>query len=185
VTPETIRCWAAVLAAVPASRLLIKTASFSDPPLRASYLQQFIAAGVDEQRLELRAHVLTASEHLGVYNDIDIALDPLVYNGTTTTCEALWMGVPVVSMIGDRHAARVGYDLLSRVGLSELAAEDTASYVAIAAALARDLPRLAQIKRELRGRMRRSTLCDAANFAKEFEAGLRSIWREACARSAS
>jgi predicted O-linked N-acetylglucosamine transferase (SPINDLY family) len=128
--------------------------------------------------------VLEASDHLGVYNEIDIGLDPLVYNGTTTTCEALWMGVPVVTMIGDRHAARVGYDLLSRVGLSEFAAANAESYVAIAAALARDLPRLAQIRGELRGCMQRSTLCNAENFAREFESGLRGIWREWCARRA-
>jgi protein O-GlcNAc transferase len=184
VTPATMRCWAAVLAATTNSRLLIKAAIFADPPQRAFYLQQLIAAGIDERRLELRTHVLEASDHLGVYNEVDIGLDPLVYNGTTTTCEALWMGVPVVTMIGDRHAARVGYDLLSRVGLSELAAANADSYVAIAAALAGDLPRLAQIRGELRGRMERSTVCDAANFAKEFEAGLRGIWREWCARSA-
>jgi predicted O-linked N-acetylglucosamine transferase (SPINDLY family) len=185
VTPATIRSWAAVLAGVPRSRLLIKAASFADPPLRASYLQQFIAAGIDEQRLDLRSHVLEASDHLGVYNEIDIALDPLVYNGTTTTCEALWMGVPVVTMTGDRHATRVGYDLLSRVGLNELAAKDPGSYVAIAVALAIDLPRLALIRRELRERMQGSTLCDAANFAKEFEAGMRRIWHEWCAQRVS
>jgi len=180
VTPATMQCWAAVLAAVPGSRLVIKAASFADPPLRASYLQQFTDAGIDEQRLDFRTHLLEASDHLAVYNEIDIGLDPLVYNGTTTTCEALWMGVPVISMIGDRHAARVGYDLASRVGLSELAATDAASYVETAAALAADLPRLAQIRRELRERMQGSTLCNAANFAKEFEAGLRGIWREWC-----
>ena len=185
VTPSTMRCWAAVLAAVPMARLVVKSSSFADPPLRASYLKQFIAAGIDEQRLDLRSHVLEASAHLGVYNEIDIGLDPLVYNGTTTTCEALWMGVPVVSMVGDRHAARVGYDLLSRVGLSEFAASDVDSYIAAAAALAADLPRLAQIRRELRERMQRSTLCDAPNFAKEFEAGLRSIWCEWCAQRAN
>jgi predicted O-linked N-acetylglucosamine transferase (SPINDLY family) len=185
VTPATIRCWAAILAAVPASRLLVKAASFADPPVRESYRQQFIAAGIEEHRLDLRAQVREASDHLGVYNEVDIGLDPLVYNGTTTTCEALWMGVPVIAMIGDRHAARVGYDLLSRVGLNEFASADAESYVAVAAALAADLPRLAQIRRELRQRMQRSTLCDAANFAEEFTAGLRGIWREWCARPAS
>jgi len=182
VTPATMRCWAAILAAVPGSRLVLKAGTFADPSVRDSYLQQFMAAGIDEQRLDLRSHVLEAGDHLGVYNEIDIGLDPLVYNGTTTTCEAFWMGVPVISMIGDRHAARVGYDLLSRVGLSELAASDVDSYIAIAVSLAKDLSRLAQIRRELRGRMQRSTLCDAPHFARQFEAGLRSIWREWCAQ---
>ncbi|HEY1505653.1 MAG TPA: tetratricopeptide repeat protein [Stellaceae bacterium] len=184
VTPATVRCWTGILAAVPGSRLVLKAGSFADPPLRAAYLQQFIDAGVEAQRLDLRSHLLETGEHLAAYNEIDIGLDPLVYNGTTTTCEAFWMGVPVVTLIGDRHAARVGYDLLSRIGLSELAAKDADSYIAITAALATDLPRLAQIRRELRQRTQRSTLCDAANFAKEFEAGLRGIWREWCAQPA-
>ena len=184
VTPATMRCWAAVLAAVPGSRLVLKAGSFADPPVRAAYLQQLAAAGIDEQRLDLRSHVLEAGEHLGAYNEIDIGLDPLVYNGTTTTCEALWMGVPVISMIGDRHAARVGYDLLSRVGLGELAAADVDAYIAVAAGLAADLPRLAQIRRALRPRMQSSPLCDAPHFATQFEAGLRGIWREWCAQPA-
>ena len=185
VTPATMRCWAAILVAVPGSRLVLKAGTFADPPLRASYLQQFMAAGIEEHRLDLRSHVLEAGEHLGAYNEIDIGLDPLVYNGTTTTCEAFWMGVPVISMIGDRHASRVGYDLLSRIGLNELAASDAESYIATAAGLAADLPRLAQIRRELRGRMQRSTLCDAPHFARQFETGLRSIWRQWCAQPAS
>ena len=184
VTPATVRCWAAILAAVPGSRLVLKAGTLADPPLRAFYLEQFVAAGIEEHRIELRSHLIEAGEHLGTYNEIDIGLDPLIYNGTTTTCEALWMGVPVISMIGDRHAARVGYDLLSRVGLSELATSDTASYVATAVKLAADLPRLAQIRRELRERMRRSSLCDAPHFAKQFELGLRDIWREWCAQPA-
>jgi protein O-GlcNAc transferase len=179
-----VRCWAAILAAIPGSRLVLKAGTLADPPLRASYLQQFVAAGVDENRIELRSHLAGADEHLGAYNEIDIGLDPLVYNGTTTTCEALWMGVPVISMIGDRHAARVGYDLLSRIGLSELAVTDTTAYVALAVALAADLPRLAQMRRDLRARMQRSPLCDAPHFAKQFETGLRGIWREWCAQQA-
>jgi protein O-GlcNAc transferase len=184
VTPATVHCWAAILAAVPGSRLVLKAGTLADPPLRAFYLEQFVAAGVEEHRIELRSHLVEAGEHLGAYNEIDIGLDPLVYNGTTTTCEALWMGVPVISMIGDRHAARVGYDLLSRVGLSEFAAPDTASYVETVVKLATDLPRLAQTRRELRERMQRSPLCDATHFAKQFEKGLRDIWREWCAQPA-
>jgi predicted O-linked N-acetylglucosamine transferase (SPINDLY family) len=184
VTPATVGCWAAILRAVPGSRLVLKAGTLADPQLCALYLSQFVAEGIEAHRIELRSHLPGASEHLGAYNEIDIGLDPLVYNGTTTTCEALWMGVPVISMIGDRHAARVGYDLLSRVGLSELAAPDTTSYIATAAALAGDLPRLAQIRHELRPRMQRSPLCDAPRFAKQFEVGLRTIWREWCAQPA-
>jgi predicted O-linked N-acetylglucosamine transferase (SPINDLY family) len=183
-TPATVRCWAAILAAVPGSRLVLKAGTLADPLLCASCLAQFVAAGVAAERIELRSHLLETGEHLGAYNEIDIGLDPLVYNGTTTTCEALWMGVPVISLIGDRHAARVGYDILSRIGLGELAAADTASYIATAATLAADVPRLAQIRRELRARVQRSPLCDAPRFAKQFEAGLRDIWRQWCAQPA-
>jgi len=113
---------------------------------------------------------------------VDIALDPFPYNGTTTSCEALWMGVPVVSLIGDRHAGRVGLDLLSRVGLSELAAPNIDSYVATAAGLARDLPALARLRGGLRERLRASPLCDAPRFARDFEAALRRMWRHWCER---
>lgn len=90
------------------------------------------------------------------------------------------MGVPMVSLIGDRHAGRVGFDLLSQVGLEALAATDVDSYVATAIALAQDRPRLVQLRGELRERMRVSPLCDAPRFARAFEAALRSMWRAWC-----
>ncbi|HEV8014132.1 MAG TPA: tetratricopeptide repeat protein [Stellaceae bacterium] len=181
-TPATIRCWAAILAALPTARLVLKAGYLADPALRSSLEIQFAALGIAASRVELRAHLTEMGDHFSAYGEIDIALDPLVYNGTTTTCEALWMGVPVISMIGDRHAARVGLDLLSRVGLSELAAADVDAYVALAASLAGDLPRLQRIRQALRERMRRSPLCDATGFARRFEAGLRTMWRDWCAQ---
>jgi predicted O-linked N-acetylglucosamine transferase (SPINDLY family) len=181
-TPATIRCWAAILAALPSARLVLKAGYFADPEVRSSFEAQFAALGIDASRVELRAHLADMGDHLSAYGEIDIALDPLAYNGTTTTCEALWMGVPVIGMIGDRHAARVGFDLLSRVGLSELAVADPDAYVALAVSLAGDLPRLQRIRDELRERMRRSPLCDATGFARRFEAGLRTMWRAWCAQ---
>ena len=120
-TPATVACWAQILKAVPSARLILKAGFLADPQVRTSLAGQFEAQGIDPQRFELRSHLAESGAHLAAYGEIDIALDPLIYNGTTTTCEALIMGVPVVSWIGDRHAARVGFDLLSRVGLGELA----------------------------------------------------------------
>lgn len=180
-TPATVHCWAAVLAAVPTARLVLKAAYFADPVVRASFAEQFAACGTDTARVELRGQVPGQDAHLAAYNEIDIGLDPLIYNGTTTTCEALWMGVPIVTLIGDRHAARVGFDLLSRVGLAELAAPDIDAYVGLAVSLAHDLPRLQHIRGELRDRMLGSSLCDAPGFARQFEAGLRAMWRAWCA----
>lgn len=180
VTPATVRCWAAILAAVPTARLVLKAAYLADPNVRASFSAQFAALGIDAARVDLRGRVADVGAHLSAYNEIDIGLDPLIYNGTTTTCEALWMGVPVVTLIGDRHAARVGFDLLSQIGLAELAASDIDAYVKLAADLAGDLPRLQRIRRELRDRMRESPLCDAPRFARQFEAGLRTMWRAWC-----
>ena len=182
-TPATIECWSQILKAVPTARLVLKAGFLADPEMRTPLAQQFSAHGIDPQRIELRPHVAESATHLATYGDIDIALDPLIYNGTTTTCEALVMGVPVVTWIGDRHAARVGFDLLSRVGLSELAAPDRGAYVALAAELAKDLPRLQRIRSELRQRMLGSPICDRKRFARQFEAALRQMWQQWCAEA--
>jgi protein O-GlcNAc transferase len=181
-TPRTVDCWSEILKAVPTARLVLKAGFLADAEVRASLAQQFAAQGVDPQRIELRPHLSESSTHLASYGEIDIALDPLIYNGTTTTCEALWMGVPVISLIGDRHAARVGFDLLSRVGFSELAVPDRSGYVALAVSLANDWPRLQRIRGELRDRMLRSPLCNPTRFARQFEAGLRDMWQRWCAQ---
>jgi protein O-GlcNAc transferase len=183
-SPATIACWSQILKAVPTARLVLKAGFLADPHVRTSLAQQFTAQGIDPARVELRSHLAESGAHLAAYGEIDIALDPLIYNGTTTTCEALIMGVPIITWIGDRHAARVGFDLLSRIGLSELAAPDRGAYVARAVDLANDLARLRRIRGELRQRMLASPLCDAQRFARQFEAGLRRIWREWCAQTA-
>ena len=179
-SPPTIAAWTRILAAVPRSRLMLKSLLFAEPSRRQHFLEQFAAHGIAPERLELREPQPDIMDHLNSYAEIDIALDPFPYNGTTTTCEAMWMGVPMISLIGDRHAARVGFDLLSLVGLADFAAADVESYVAKAVALASDLPQLAQLRQELRERMRNSPLCDAPRFARAFEAGLRRMWREWC-----
>jgi len=178
---STIRAWAAILAGVPAARLLLKAPTLIDPGLQRHFREAFGQHGIGADRIEFRGFAATTSSHLGTYAEVDIALDPFPYNGTTTSCEAMWMGVPIVTLIGDRHAGRIGLDLLTRMGLPDLAAPDSEAYVATAAALAQDLPRLRQIRSSLRARMRASALCGGASFARSFESALREMWRQWCA----
>ena len=123
----------------------MKSQRFIDPSRRALFHERFAANGIATERVELRTPQPDMMDHLNSYAEIDIALDPFPYNGTTTTCEALWMGVPMVSLIADHHAARVGFDLLSQVGIAEFAAPDIDRYVATAIALAGDLPQLTEL----------------------------------------
>jgi len=114
---------------------------------------------------------------------VDIALDTFPYHGTTTTCEALWTGVPVVTLAGQAHASRVGVSLLTNVGLPELVAYSGDEYVKIASELAADLPRLALLRATLRGKMERSMLMDAPHFARQIETAYRDMWRAWCGES--
>lgn len=180
ISTATIRAWAAILAAVPRSRLLLKGMILTDAEAKRRLLDQLKSAGLETDRVDIRGSIDDLKAHFAAYGDVDIALDPFPYNGTTTTCEALWMGVPVVALIGNHHAARVGFDLLSRLGLVELAAIDIDAYVATAVALAQDMTRLQYLRSRLRERMRASPLCDAVAFARAFEAALREMWRHWC-----
>jgi protein O-GlcNAc transferase len=176
----TIKAWAAILAALPQSRLLLKAPAFIDPEVQHGVLDLFAAHGTGAGQIAFRGFAPTPSSHLATYAALDIALDPFPYNGTTTSCEAMWMGVPIVTLIGDAHHGRVGFDLLSRVGLSELAAPHPEAYVATAIALAQDLPRLRHIRGTLREQLRASAVCDARGFARSFEGALREMWRHWC-----
>jgi len=178
---HVVELWSEILRAVPGSRFLLKGLGFADPELAKRFLANFEAFGVAPERVTIMAITKTNEESLRLYGGIDIGLDPFPYNGTTTTCDALWMGVPVIAFRGDRHAARVSADLLTRVGLADLIADSRQTYAAKAVALAGDLGRLGEIRAGLRERMRGSTLCDEAGFARHFEAALREMWRRWCA----
>jgi predicted O-linked N-acetylglucosamine transferase (SPINDLY family) len=172
---RTLRLWARVLAATPGSRLLLKGhRAFDDAGVRARTLARLEAAGIDPAAVELARLDPGYEAHLARYAGVDVALDPFPYHGTTTTCEALWMGVPVVVLEGDRHASRVGCSLLRAAGFPEWIAGDEDAYVALAARLAADEDGRVRLRRELRAAVAASPLCDGAAFARAFEAALRS-----------
>jgi predicted O-linked N-acetylglucosamine transferase (SPINDLY family) len=180
-SPATLRLWAQILAAVPTARLLLKDSRIHDPTTARHHRERFAAAGIDPARLDILPRAAGTAAHLAAYGRIDVALDPFPYNGTTTTCEALWMGVPVIALAGDRHAARVGASLLHRVGLDDLVTADPDAYVAAAVALARDPAHIATLRGGLRARMQASPLCDGSAFARAMEAAYRAMWRAWCA----
>ncbi|WP_448205819.1 O-linked N-acetylglucosamine transferase, SPINDLY family protein [Azospirillum sp. sgz302134] len=176
VTPEVVRVWSAILARLPSARLVLKSGAFTDPPTRARYARHFADRGIAPARIDLLPPLPEADDHLLAYGRIDIALDPFPYNGTTTTCEALWMGVPVVTLAGRHHVSRVGASLLTQCGLPDLVAADEAGYVEAAVALARDPQRLAALRRGLRGMLERSPLLDHRGFAEAVEEAYRGLW---------
>lgn len=181
VVPEVLDAWAAVLRAVPDAQLIVKTRPFADDATRRRVLAMLQRRGVAESRLKLLPRIPAAKSHLALYGKADIALDTFPYNGTTTTCEAMWMGVPVITLTADRAAGRVGASLLTQVGLTELIAPDVQTYVSLARDLAGDLDRLAALRRGLRERMAASPLCDPPGFARHVEAAYRRMWRTWCA----
>lgn len=168
INATTLRLWSAVLAAVPGSRLLLKSMGLDIPATRATLLARLGAAGIAEDRVELLGPTRGVAAHLALYAKVDVTLDPFPYHGTTTTCEALWMGRPVVTLAGDRHASRVGASLLKAVGHPEWIAETEAEYVRIAAKLASDRATLVAQCHGLRDTMRGSVLMDHAGQAARF-----------------
>jgi predicted O-linked N-acetylglucosamine transferase (SPINDLY family) len=177
---KLIALWSRVLKAVPGSTMLFKAAGMSDPETRRHMVAHFEDNGIGPERLEFVERTISYKEHLEVYNRCDIGLDTFPYHGTTTTCEALWMGVPVVSLTGDRHAARVGLSILTRIGLAELAAETPDEFVDVAVKLATDRKRLTALRAGMRERMLKSRLMDAKAQAGEIEAAYRKMWQRWC-----
>lgn len=181
VHPALVARWAAILRAVENARLILKAAPFRDEGTRAHYHRMFADHGIAAARVELRGYIPSAAEHFALYNRVDIALDTDPYNGATTTCEALWMGVPVVTLAGRGHVGRVGATILTDLGLGALIAASPEDYSARAAALARDPARLAALRADLRPRMAASSLTDAPRFTRALEGAYRVMWRTWCA----
>lgn len=183
VRAESVALWAGALRELPDSRLVIKARSAAEPTVRASLLDRFASAGIDPARVEILPFAADTRSHLAMYSRVHVGLDPTPYNGTTTTCEALWMGVPVVTLTGDRHASRVGTTLLHAIGKAEWCAADPEEFTRIAVGLARDPERLGSLRAGLRDALRRSPLVDGPSYGRRFHAAIRECWREWCARS--
>ncbi len=181
INKNVISVWAKILLGVPDSCLLVKNKQLADKTLKDHFLNRFIQEGIPASRIVILAPTPTFMEHLELYNMVDIGLDPFPYNGTTSTCEALWMGVPVISLCGDRHASRVGASILNRIDLGELVAESESEYIAKAIALATDRRRLKKIKTQVYVAFKESPLCDYRSFARELEKAFRDMWQRWCA----
>ena len=178
----TVRLWAKVLGAIPNAKLRLKGKIFGQEAARARLAARFVAEGVGAERVELMGQTQGLQEHLACYHGVDIALDPFPYHGTTTTCEALWMGVPVVSLIGDRHQSRVGQSLLAAAGHADWAAANEEDYIATVARLAGDPAGLTKIRSGLREDLQRGPLLDHAGQAERFGRAVRETWVDWCAR---
>ena len=179
-SPELVRTWAEILARVPNSTLLLKTRAFSDEGTRNRVARRFREAGVEETRITLLARTPDLASHLSLYAQVDIALDTFPYNGTTTTCEALYMGVPVVTLAGHAHVSRVGASLLNILGLDSLIADSESAYVESAVSLAGNASERARLHDTLRDRMLRATLTDKRAFVSNLESIYRSLWKTRC-----
>lgn len=179
VSPQTIAAWAQLLKAAPGSRLVLH----AHPGAHRQQAQQiFSRAGIRPDRVLFTGFV-PLLQYFQHYSHIDIALDPFPYAGGTTTCDALYMGVPVVSLTGATAVSRGGLSILSNVGLPELVAQTTEQYLNIATGLSVDLPRLAAIRKTLRDRMAASPVMDAPVFTRDIENAYRQMWRAWCEMS--
>lgn len=177
VTRPTLVAWCRLLQIVSRSRLILHTRQGSH---REELLKFFEQQGILRERLILQDW-LKGGEYFRLYEQIDVALDPFPHGGGTTTCDALWMGVPVVSFAGQTAVSRGGLSILSNLGLAELVASDVDHYVQIASELAVDLPRLGELRSNMRARMQKSPLMDEPRFARQIEAAYRDIWQRWCA----
>ena len=179
VSPRTLSLWGALLRRLPAARLVMT--GVPEGGARALIRERLAEQGIAADRLELHGK-LPYADYRVLLQRIDIALDPFPYNGTTTTCDTLWQGIPVVSLTGATSVARSGYALLRAVGLEALAAPDEPGYVRIAVELAEDAARRLAVRAGLRARFEASPLRDEAGFTREIEAAYRAMWREWCRR---
>jgi len=174
VRPPMMELWAKILAAAPNSRLVFKARSLRDEKLVQEVRSQFAARDLDPSRIETQAWT-DFPNYLRQMSEIDIGLDTFPFNGHTTTCHQLWMGVPVITLVGGTHASRMGKSIMSAMDLAELVARSAEEYVACAINLASDVAHLAELRRTMRDRWQRSGLLDGRRFTSELEEIYRSV----------
>jgi predicted O-linked N-acetylglucosamine transferase (SPINDLY family) len=172
--------WAEILSRVPDSRLLIKDMCLSFEAPRQRILEVFRQNGICSDRIVFAGLIKSRFEHLQRFNAVDISLDSFPYNGTTTSCESLIMGVPVVTRAGEDHRSRVTASQLKAVGLDSLIAYDKNEFIELSAALALDHERLQLLRTGLRERMQASPLMDARSFTRELETVYQRVWAHCC-----
>jgi protein O-GlcNAc transferase len=178
INEDLLTLWAEILGNVPGSRLYLKNKSVAFPQVQERIRKWLMGRGIEGHRLMVCPKLDGEYEHLEQYGRMDISLDTYPYHGTTTTCESLWMGVPVVTLAGDSHRSRVSASLLSQIGHGEWVAESRERYVTIASALAADLPGLSQTRLSLREQLRQSPLMDEVRFTRDMEVALKQIWSQ-------
>jgi predicted O-linked N-acetylglucosamine transferase (SPINDLY family) len=177
VTEATLALWGGVMRALPGSRLRLLAPRGH---YRQRMLQRLAGQGIDPDRVSF-ANYQVRADYLRSYHEIDIGLDTFPYNGHTTSLDSLWMGVPTITRVGETSVGRGGLSQLFQLELLELAADSDLGFVAAAVALARDFPRLAALRQELRARLEASPLMDAGRFARSIEAAYRAVWSDYCA----
>lgn len=176
---EVVALWARVLKAVDGSRLMLKAKQLDEASVKQGLLSRFEAQGINPQRLTLAGRSPRA-EYLAAYGEVDIGLDPFPFTGGTTSAESLWMGVPVLTLAGDRLVSRQGVGLMMNAGLPDWVAQDADDYVAKAVAHAADVPALAALRAGLRQQALASPVFDGARFARHLEAAWRGMWVTWC-----
>ncbi|MCE5339720.1 MAG: tetratricopeptide repeat protein [Planctomycetaceae bacterium] len=179
INPLIIGLWAEILKQVPNSNLLLKFKSGQDDEIRDIFLKQFEQAGIAKDRIAISGWLQSPAD-LMLYDKVDIALDTFPYNGTTTTCQSLLMGVPLISLVGENHMSRVGLSIFKNLGMEFFAAPTPQQYVARAVALAMKPDSLAKIRNTMRDRLRASALCNKVVFAARMENAYRQMWQTWC-----
>ena len=177
-TPEAVKLWSEILKRYENSELHLKAKQLNTPFVWENITDEFKKYGIGKERLICLGYTPTREEHLKLYNKIDIALDTFPYNGTVTTLEALWMNIPVVTLVGESHAQRVGYSILKNLGLDTLIAETPQDYIDLAVSLAEKPEKIVELKKHMRKNLIASSICNPEVFTRELELRLRKIWKD-------
>lgn len=177
VSDGVLVCWQRILAQLPASKIRVQCRELGLPEVREQFTARLIAHGIDPARVALQKSV-PREQYLAAFSDADIALDTFPYPGTTTTCEALWMGVPTVTLAGNSLLGREGVGVMKAVGLPDYIAVNEDEYVAKAVKIASDIPALSALRVMLRERVAESPVFDSAKFARNLESAFREMWEK-------